>query len=168
MPPRKRWHFFIMKEKVICSFFGHRDIEITQELYTHTAHEILKAVDFGCRIFYFGGFGDFDHLCYQIVTNIMSKQPALGLKRVYCVTQERYLYKPSRYFSPADYDEVIYLMPSFDGWYKSIYFRNCAMIDQSDYVIFYAEARPNSGAYKAYQYAISKKDKHIINLYENI
>ena len=38
------------------------------------------------------------------------------------------------------------------------------MIDKSDVVIFYAEERENSGAYKAFNYAKQKK-KEIINLY---
>ena len=39
------------------------------------------------------------------------------------------------------------------------------MIDKSDLVIFYAEEREGSGAYKAYKYAVRKKDKKIINLW---
>ena len=74
--------------------------------------------------------------------------------------------KRVRYFNREDYDDIIYLTPSFEGWYKSIYFRNCAMIDQSDLVIFYAENREGSGAYKAYQYAKKKKDKQVVNLWE--
>ena len=61
-----------------------------------------------------------------------------------------------------------HLMPSFEGWYKSIYFRNCAMIDESDVVIFYAEERENSGAYKAYKYAKGKKEKHVVNLWSTV
>jgi hypothetical protein len=79
---------------------------------------------------------------------------------------EKDLRKKSRFFKAEDYDSVIYLEPSFAGWYKSIYFRNCAMIDKSDVVIFYAEARENSGAHKAYKYAKTKKDKILFNLYE--
>ena len=40
---------------------------------------------------------------------------------------------------------------------KRIYYRNCAMIDKSDIVIFYAEDRENSGDYKALKYAKQKK-----------
>ena len=87
------------------------------------------------------------------------------IKRVYCAAQEKHLRKRVRYFNRDDYDEVKYLIPSFDGWYKSIYFRNCAMIDASDCVIFYAEEREGSGAYKAYKYAKRKKGKHILNLW---
>ena len=47
-----------MEEK-ICSFFGHRDIDITDRLYTITYAEIMRAVELGCRTFYFGGYGAF-------------------------------------------------------------------------------------------------------------
>ena len=160
-------HFFVMENNKICSFFGHRDVEITDELHATTTAEILRSVDFGCRIFYFGGYGDFDNLCYQIVNRIKNEHPALGIRRIYCVSQERYLRKDTRYFRREDYDDVIYLIPSFEGWYKSIYFRNCAMIDESDVVIFYAEERENSGAYKAFKYAKKKKDKQIVNLWNS-
>ena len=152
-------------KKMICSFFGHRNIEITEDLYAITTAEILKSVDLGCRIFYFGGYGEFDNLCYEIVTKIKVEKPELEIKRVYCVSQEKYLRKNVRFFNRDDYDEIIYLIPAFEGWYKSIYFRNCAMIDESHVVIFYAENRENSGAYKAYKYAKGKKDKRVINLY---
>ena len=54
------------------------------------------------------------------------------LRLIYCVSQERYLRKGVRYFKRENYDEVIYLMPTLDGWYKSIYFRNCAMLGKSE------------------------------------
>ena len=160
-------YFFIMNDK-ICSFFGHRDVEITEKLYDITYVEILNAIELGCRTFYFGGYGDFDGLCYDIVTRIKNQRNDLDIKRVYCVSQEKYLYKNVRYFKRENYDDVIYLMPSFDGWYKSIYFRNCAMIDKSDVVIFYAEEREDSGAYKTYKYARTKKNSHIVNIFDRI
>ena len=153
-----------MKENKICSFFGHRDVEITDKLYAIITAEILKSVDFGCCVFYFGGYGNFDDICYKIVTKIKEENSKLKIKRIYCVPQERYLRKKVSYFNREDYDEIIYLTPSFEGWYKSIYFRNCAMIEQSDVVIFYAEERAHSGAYTTYKYAKKKKDKRIINI----
>ena len=149
----------------ICSFFGHRDVEITDELYATATAEILNSVALGCRVFYFGGYGSFDRLCYYIVTNIMKEHPELGISRIYCVAQEKYLRKRIRYFNPNDYDDVIYLEPRIEWWYKSIYYRNLAMIDKSDCVIFYAEERASSGAYKAYKYAIQKRGKRVVNLF---
>ena len=170
MPPRKGWHliFIDMKKEMICSFFGHRHIELTDELYATAAAEISRSVDLGCRVFYFGGYGEFDELCYKIVSTVKEENPDLDIKRIYCVSQERYLRKNVPYFKRERYEEIIYLMPSFEGWYKSIYFRNCAMIDESDVVIFYAEQRENSGAYKAYKYAKGKKDKYIVNLWGTV
>ena len=109
--------------------------------------------------------GEFDALCYHIVTVVKQERPDLGIERIFCVPQERDLRKGSRQFRREDYEDVVYLCPSFDGWYKSIYFRNCAMIDQSDVVIFCAEERKDSGAYKAYKYAKTKKEKYIVNLW---
>ena len=152
-----------MEENKICSFFGHREVTITEELYATTTAEIAKAVDLGYRNFYFGGYGDFDEICYKIVTKIREENPEKQIKRFYCVAQERYLQKKSRYFEGGAYEGIIYLTPRFEGWYKSIYFRNCAMIDKSDLIIFYAEKRENSGAHKAYLYA-KKKKKPLINI----
>ena len=157
-----------MEDNKICSVFGHSVVEVTEKLYELTEAMITKAIEAGCRTFYFGGYGDFDDLCYQIVTKIKYERFDIDITRVYCVSQERYLRKNVRYFKRENYDEVIYLAPSFEGWYKSIYFRNCAMIDESDYLIFYAEEREDSGAYKAYKYARKKKGKHIINLFEYV
>ena len=150
---------------MICSFFGHREIKETRELIEATRAEVLRAIEAGCRTFYFGGYGEFDQLCYQIVTRLKEEHVDLGIERIYCVPQERYLRKKSRYFDSEEYEDIIYLTPSFEGWYKSIYFRNCAMIDESAFVIFYAEERAESGAYKAFKYAKRKKDKSIVNLW---
>ncbi|MBR5817463.1 MAG: hypothetical protein IKY62_02340 [Clostridia bacterium] len=151
-----------MEEK-ICSFFGHRELKITDELYSRTACEITRAIEDGCHTFYFGGYGKFDELCYNIVAKMKEEKPEI--KRIYCVAQERYLHKNVPYFKRENYDDVIYLTPTFDYWYKSIYYRNCAMIDKSDIIIFCAEKRESSGAYKAYKYAKRKKGKCIVNLY---
>ena len=151
-------------EDKICSFFGHSSINATIELKNKTYNEILNAIDFGCNIFYFGGYGEFDFLCLNLLNEII-KEKNLSVKRVYCVSQERYLTKKCPYFNKKDYDSVIYLTPSFNGWYKSIYFRNIAMIDNSNYVIFYAENKEKSGAYKAYRYALKQKNKIIKNIF---
>ena len=155
-----------MDERKVCSFFGHRDVEITEELSNAVNNLILQCIQAGCQIFYFGGFGDFDALCYKIVTKLKTENPTWDIARIYCVTQERYLRKNSPHFRREDYDDVQFLIPAFEGWYKSIYYRNCAMIDASDFVIFYAENREDSGAYKAYKYAKRKKDKQIFNLWK--
>ncbi len=150
---------------MICSVFGHLQIDITETLRAKTTAELEKVIGLGCRIFFFGGFGEFDNLCYEIVSKIKEEKPKLNLERVFCVPQERYLRKKAWYFDRSDYDKVIYLTPVREWWYKAIYYRNCAMIDESSFLIFYAENRAESCAYKAYKYAQRKKDKYIVNLW---
>lgn len=154
-----------MEKGETCSFFGHRDITVTDALRKAVCNEIANALHAGCRIFLFGGFGAFDDFCYQTVTDIQKQNPKLHIQRVFCVTQERILRKKQKYFNNGDYEDIVYLTPAFTGWYKSIYFRNLAMIDNSVYVIFYTSDRKNSGSYKAYRYAIKQKGKSIVNLY---
>lgn len=45
---------------MICSFFGHRNIKITEQMKSLLKNEIEKIINIGYSIFYFGGFGDFD------------------------------------------------------------------------------------------------------------
>ena len=166
MSSRKGWHLILFMEEKICSFFGHRKIETSEALEKKLEETILKAIEYGCETFYFGGYGEFDALCHKTLLKIKKRIPEYKIKLTYCVAMEKYLRKNVRYFKRDDYDEIIYLCPSFSGWYKSIYFRNCAMIDKSDYIIFYAENKEGSGAYKALKYATGKEDTVLVNLFQ--
>ena len=50
----------------------------------------MKAIDFGCRIFYFGGYGEFDALCYKIAKKLQEEKNELDIKLIYCVSMEKY------------------------------------------------------------------------------
>lgn len=147
----------------ICSFFGHRDITVSEELKIKLNKEILHLLKIGFECFYFGGFGMFDHLCWQLVTELKSDYP--NIRRVFCLSDPRHtrLSKRPKYLKNTDYEEFIYLTLDSDYWYSRIYYRNCEMINQSEFVIFYAFEKENSGAYKAYKYA-KKIKKNLINL----
>ena len=146
----------------VCSCFGHFNVEITDELRARTTEEIDKAIADGFRVFLFGGRSDFDDLVYDIVSEKRAQNLQLGIKRIFCVPMENNLRKPQSWLKHKEYEGCECPMKSFDGWYKSIYFRNCAMIDQSDLVLFYAHEIADSGAYKAYKYAV-KAHKKIVN-----
>ncbi len=148
----------------ICSFFGHREIVIDSKLKQQIKETIILLIlKENVCIFYFGGFGDFDECCWEIVTEL--KKTYSHIKRVYCLEKEDWQYRknkrPKR-LADDRYEDFIYLPLTFDYWYTAIYYRNCAMIEYSDFVVFYAEEKENSGAYKAYKYAVKKKKK-IIN-----
>ncbi|MDE5722040.1 MAG: hypothetical protein K2I30_04805 [Clostridia bacterium] len=71
--------------------------------------------------------------------------------------------KPPNWFKQKEYEEYYCPCKDFDWWYTAIYYRNCAMIDQSDLILFYAEQRENRGAYKTYKYAV-KFNNNVVNL----
>ncbi len=146
-----------------CSVFGHSTIEITKELESKLFETLKNLIDNGCENFYFGGFGMFDELCHKVVSEL--KLTYNHIKRIFCVSDPRHLRisKRPKWLKREDYEEFVYLDLEFDWWYQRIYYRNCAMIDKSDIIIFYAEERENSGAYKALKYAKQKK-KSFINL----
>ena len=151
----------------ICTFFGHREIRLTDELIGKLKKRILDLIKNGFDIFYFGGFGDFDELCWKIVTYY--KKQYSYIKRIYVCEDYKFIDRPHKrpnWLRDENYEEFIYLDISYTGFYKRIYFRNCEMINQSDYIIFYVTNNvSNSGAYKALEYAKRKK-KNYVNILE--
>ena len=153
---------------LVCSFFGHRDIVVTEQL-KEKVHEIVEdlILNKNFTIFLFGGFGDFDDVCCDIVNELKIKYPFIS--RVFCLHDQRAL-DPSRrrrwypWIKEEKYDEIIYIPLKFDYYYTSIYFRNVEMINISSMVLFYVTEKERSGVYKAYKHALKKK-KPIINLY---
>lgn len=148
----------------ICSFFGHSEISITDDLKMRVRNKIENMIvkdNYG--IFYFGGFSMFDELCYKIVSELKNKYP--HLKRVFCLADPRHInvLKRPKWLREEEYEEYIYIDLKFDWYYTRIYYRNVEMINESDFVIFYFTNTKNSGAYKAYKYAIKKK-KHCLNI----
>ena len=147
---------------MICSFFGHSKIDDYDAVYKIAYDAILQKIVDGFRIFYFGGFGDFDFMCHKIVSKIKYENPQYSIQRIFCVPQEKDLRKLKAWQNKDNYEEIIYLQPNFDYWYKSIYYRNCAMIDNSSHIIFYVVRKCNSGAYKALSYAKSHKKEYTL------
>ncbi|MFI3228761.1 MAG: hypothetical protein R3Y23_01170 [Bacillota bacterium] len=148
----------------IASFFGHRDVALTLELSISIDSTILDLVqNKGVSIFYFGGFGDFDDYCFNSVTKL--KQDFPYLQRIYCVEDIRLLRESKRpqYLSNKGFDDYIHLPLKYDYWYTRIYYRNCEMVDASDFIVYFIRNIENSGAYKCYKYA-KKVKKSIIML----
>lgn len=101
--------------------------------------------------------------------NISFKLYEINIKRIFCLSDPRHLRinKRPKWLKNENYEEFVYLDLEFDWWYKRIYYRICAMIDRSDFVLFYVEEREDSGAYKIYKYARLKK-KETMNLYSTL
>lgn len=147
-----------------CSFFGHRQIEITDELKNRIKIYLIDLIETkSVSNFYFGGFGNFDDMCWQIVSELKHKYNSI--KRIYCLSDPRHqrTSKRPKWLKDEDYEEFVYLDIEFDYWYSRLYYRNCEIINRSDYVVFYVTNTENSGAYKALRHAKRTK-KDFVNL----
>ena len=151
-----------MENKKICSVFGHSDLFDDKNLLIEKVRTVFLDLIKNQNVtkFLFGGFGDFDTLCYEVACEL--KDEFLEIERIYCVENER-LMRPNKrplWLKNRNYEQIIYLEPDFKYWYTQVYYRNLEMIKASDFVVFYIRKTENSGAYKAQQYA--KKIKKVI------
>ena len=178
-----------------CCFIGHRKIIETKELKQRLQDTIEKLInENSVKIFIFGSHSEFDFLCHKIVSNLMNIYPTIE-RVVYTCKSELAVLKQDKaeleqIFSNAfkqdivlcEYEKEIEHKTKFTSGKASYIERNQAMIDDSDYCIFYYdenykpqkrkhskndvfEYQPNSGTSLAYIYATQKK-KNIINLFE--
>ena len=185
-----------MKEDKVCSFFGHRKIEITEEL-KQKVKDIIEdlIVKENVLTFLFGSRSDFDYLCHLVVTELKEKYS--GIKRiVYTCQSENCTLESERqkwedFYSKLYKREVHLLAVEEEFEHKTKYTsgkasyveRNQAMINDSDYCVFYYDKnylpekrkwsksslgyyQPKSGTKLAYDYAIQKKKK-IVNVKNN-
>lgn len=147
-----------------CSCFGHREIEITENLRNEVKSIYENLIENeGFEIFYFGGFSMFDNLCWQVVSALKKENPKI--QRIFCLTDERHLRLSKRpfYLKDDDFEDFIYFELKYDFYKKRLYYRNIEMIKQSDFILFYVTTTERSGAYKALKFA-EKSKKRFINL----
>ena len=178
-----------------CCFIGHRKIIETKELKERlqdTIETLIKEKQ--VKTFIFGSRSEFDFLCHTIVSNLMNTYTAIE-RVVYTCKSELAVLKQDKtkleqIFSSAfkqditlcEYEKEIEHKTKFTSGKASYIERNKAMIDASDYCIFYYDEnykpqkrkhsksdvfdyQPNSGTSLAYEYA-KQYNKNLINLFE--
>ena len=178
---------------LVCSFFGHRKIEITEELKNRVKKVVEDCiVNYNVSTFLFGSKSDFDYLCHLVVTELKTKYP--NIKRVsYTCRNETCVLESKReelekIYSKVRKTEVHLLGVESEYEHKTKYVsgkasyveRNQAMINDSDFCIFYYDEdyqpklrkqskssmicyQPKSGTALAYAYAKQKK-KFLLNI----
>ena len=152
---------------IYCCIFGHREITVTQNLI-NKLKEVFENLIINKKVncFLFGGFGEFDDLCYKVVTQL--KQKYLNIKRIYVCEDYKFIDRPQKrpkWLISEDYEKFEYFEMRYTGFYQRIYFRNLEIIKNSNYCVFYVDVNKNSsGANKALKYA-KKLKKEIINLF---
>ena len=185
-----------MKEYKICSFFGHRKIEITEEL-KQKVKEVVEdlIVNHNVNSFLFGSNSDFNDLCHKVVTKLKEKYP--NIKRIgytcrseSCILESERKYWEDKYRKLGNqeikllcYEEEVEHKSKYTSGRASYVERNQVMINDSDYCVFYYDEnyrpetrkyskrsigyyQPKSGTAIAYNYA-TKNNKVVINLFGN-
>lgn len=180
---------------VKCSFFGHRSVEVTKELEQEVTLIIEDLiVNHHVSVFLFGSRSQFDYLCHLVVTNLKEKYPNIKRISYTCKSEtcvlENEREKWEQIYSRLKKRDVSLLGVEDEFEYKTKYTsgrasyveRNQAMIQDSDYCVFYYDEtyqpkmrkyssknigyyQPKSGTALAYDYA-KRKRKILINVYK--
>lgn len=182
----------MLKHKV-CSFFGHRKTDITEELKQKVKDTIEDLIiNHNVEVFLFGSRSDFDYLCHLIVTELKEKYPNI-IRKCYTCRSETCILESERVYWEEIYshfkkekvtllgvEEEVEHKTKYTAGYASYVERNQAMINDSDYCVFYYDTnyepemrkyskrsigyyQPKSGTKLAYDYAKQKR-KILINM----
>ncbi len=179
-----------------CCFIGHREIEINDELVFSIRHILEMLIEEeGVRTFAFGSRSQFNELCYDVVTSLKEVYPVIKRFYLTCKSEDCCLEKDRekeeailRRVLKKDvrlkgFEEEIEHKTKYSSGRASYVERNRALIDMSDFCMFYynpnylpptrkayksalSSYQPKSGTALAFAYATQKK-KHIINMFPN-
>ncbi len=164
-----------------CSFFGHRNTKETPDLRNELIKIVMQLIDENSvQTFLFGSKSSFDDLCLNVVTEIKKERPKIKL--VYFRSAYPHINQSYKDYLLKSYDQTLMPSSAENAGKASYTKRNQAMIDKSDFCVFYynknykpplrkqsrlaiVSYQPKSGTMLAYQYA-TKKRKTIFNLFK--
>ena len=165
------------KKEHTCCFFGHRNIEVTDELVNRLKEVVENLIiENEVDIFLFGSKSQFDKLCLQVVTELKKKHP--HIRRIYVRAEFPYIDEDYTAYLLKRYDHTYYPERMINAGKAAYVERNYEMIDNSNYcVIYYDENympprrknsrrelfdyQPKSGTAVAFDYA---KRKNVITM----
>ncbi len=166
-----------------CCFFGHRKIEVTEELKQGLRNIIEDLItEEKVDTFLFGSKSEFDSLCHQIVTEVKKEYP--NIKRIYFSVYPPSVYDQLPSGIPVSYEETYHPAGIGNAGKATYVKRNYEMIDHSDICIVYynenyevpkgkrkniylPETERKSGTKVAFDYA-GKRQKSIINVFDRL
>ncbi len=188
---------FYMERYKVCSFIGHREIELTEELKQKTK-EIIETLitEHNVLTFLFGSRSSFNYLCHSIVTELKEKYSDIKrisytCKNETCILEferkkweEIYSRIKKQNIELLGFEKEYQHKTKFTAGKASYIERNQAMINDSDYCVFYYKDhylpemrkysqrsigyyQPKSGTALAYAYAKQKR-KILINVAQHI
>ena len=151
-----------------CSIIGHREINITEKLKETIKKVVLHLIkDKNVLTFLFGSKGQFNSLCYDIITEIKVDYPES--RRIYIRAEYPFISKDYYDYLLEFYEDSIYFDKNGNSSRLNYIKRNEYLINHSQYCLFYFDnnytpkTKTKSGTAITYYYAI-KNNKEIINI----
>ena len=148
---------------MVISFLGHSSLCNCNDLFESVKKAITDNIGV-CdnAVFLCGGYGDFDDLCTRVCRSVKKERGNCEIVYVTPYMTVGQQEKIKNWMELRIYDSVIYPQLEKVLLKFAINKRNEWMIDQSDFVIAYAE-HSFGGAYQSLKYAY-RKGKRIVNL----
>ena len=150
----------------VCSFFGHRTINETEDLKIRLFKIIERLItEENVYTFLFGSKSRFNDLCHEIVSQIKEEYPYI--KRIYVRAEYPVISDSYQEYLLKSYEDTYY-PESIIGSGRAVYVeRNCEMINKSQFCIFYYNedyipATRKSGTRIALDYALKHNKKVIV------
>lgn len=150
----------------VCSFFGHRTINETEELKIRLFKIIERLItEENVDTFLFGSKSRFNDLCHEIVSQIKEEYPYI--KRIYVRAEYPVISDSYQEYLLKSYEDTYY-PESIIGSGRAVYVeRNFEMINKSQFCIFYYNedyitATRKSGTRIALDYALKQNKKVIV------
>ena len=147
--------------KNTCCFFGHREIEESEELRRKLCGIIEdlivnKSVD----TFLFGSKSRFNSLCLETVSRLKEKYP--HVKRVYVRAEYPFINEEYKDYLLESYEDTYYPEKIINSGKAAYVERNCEMIDKSRFCVVYCSEtwtleNRKSGTKIALDYAVKKQ-----------
>ena len=119
-----------------CCFFGHRKIEVTEEL-VNRLKEVVEdlIVEKKVDTFLFGSKSQFDKLALSVVTELKKKYP--HIKRIYVRAEFPYIDEDYTAYLLKRYDHTYYPERMINAGKAAYVERNYEMIEKSNYCVIY-------------------------------
>ncbi len=159
-------------KEVRCSFIGHRTVENSELISSLLKDKIIALIEQeGVNTFLFGSRSAFDDLCHSVVTELREVYPFINRVAYTCrseaATMEYEREDDERAFSKLmgkeihlkGFESEVEFAKKYEAGRASYIERNQAMIDDSNYCIFYyndsysPRGAGRSGTRIAYDYA---------------
>ena len=136
-----------------CCFIGHRKVENQSEVYEQVLNVVKDLIiNYNVTTFIFGSNSEFDDLCLKAVNELKTQHPqifriAYTCKSESCtleaekeIRERQYSFVLKKEVKLEPVDEEFHFKNKYVAGRASYVERNYAMIDESDYCIFYYNA----------------------------